>query len=350
MKGLRRNTLIALCSIYFLIFIGSLVRATGSGMGCPDWPKCYGKWIPPTSHFIPDASWYQEVFADREHKNIRLASLLESLGWNHLATSIKEDKSIYKPLPVNITKTWIEYINRLIGVAAGISILVIVVSSARNYKVSIKYLLLSVLVLFVTLFQGWIGSLVVSTHLIPNMVTVHMGLALLIVFLITLLFNTTQNFFGSFSFKEEKWGFAIANILLFGFLFVQLFLGLNVREQVDLALKTGLSRDDIIGSLSSVFLVHRSMSWIITLMVFGTIYYLWKFDYFHGPMKWVWSIAGISVVGEMLIGVSFQYLGFPAFAQPFHLLFACLLLGMTFHSLLMGLQWKVSVNKTVHYV
>ena len=32
---------------YALIVIGSVVRTTGSGLACPDWPLCQGRWIPP---------------------------------------------------------------------------------------------------------------------------------------------------------------------------------------------------------------------------------------------------------------------------------------------------------------
>ena len=111
---LPRLSIATLVAVYLLILVGGVVRSTGSGMGCPDWPKCFNSWVPPTEvSQLPEN--YKEVYAQkRAEKNNRFTAYLKKLGFEGLSNQVKNDKSILVEADFNAAETWIEYVNRLI--------------------------------------------------------------------------------------------------------------------------------------------------------------------------------------------------------------------------------------------
>src|SRR5690349_18866887 len=195
MKTLRafyKLSLSTLIAVYVLIAVGGVVRSTGSGMGCPDWPKCFGNWVPPTdvSQLPPD---YKEEYANYRHKkNIRFAKYLRMFGMNRTADQLLADESVLIEADFNPTKTWIEYFNRITGVIIGFLIFLVFVYSLKFWNSDRKMTILSLLTLLLVSFQGWIGSFVVSSNLTPWTITVHMFLALLIVAMLVYLVHSSS--------------------------------------------------------------------------------------------------------------------------------------------------------------
>ena len=130
----RRLSGITVVAVYFLILVGGIVRSTGSGMGCPDWPKCFGSVIPPTRVDQLPVN-YQEIYlTQRLAKNERFVATLEKIGLKNSAEKIANDKSILIEEEFNATKTWIEYINRLLGALAGIACFVAFIFAFGYWK------------------------------------------------------------------------------------------------------------------------------------------------------------------------------------------------------------------------
>lgn len=349
-------------SVYLLILVGGVVRATGSGMGCPDWPKCFGQWVPPTQASELPAGYKQVYLAQRVAKNQKLARTLERLGFRQVAGEIFAHPSQYVETDFNATKTWIEYLNRLLGALIGIFVFVTAVAALPYWRHDRPVLWLAVASWLLTGVQGWLGSLVVSTNLLPVMVTVHMALALVIVAL--LLYAAHRARYGR---REAQALDAIAELettgeqldydapaataglrwLVGGLLllsFVQITLGTQVRERVDLvAVAHGYAgRSNWADQLGSVFESHRGLAALVMLANVVVGYLLWQLG--ASAVRQLVTVTSVLLTLEMMAGISLAYLGLPAWLQPVHLMLATVLFGTQFLLLLALRRLAVATN------
>lgn len=318
-------------AVYLLILVGGIVRSTGSGMGCPDWPKCFGTWVPPT-HISQLPANYKEIYtAQRVEKNKKLAAKLERMGFHQVAGDIFAHPTQYIETDFNPVKTWIEYVNRLVGALIGIFVFGTVIFALPYWRRDQPVFWLAFGAFVLTGVEGWLGSLVVSTNLLPIMVTIHMGLALVIVAMLLYAVDRSQR-------KTEEaaqpimavpgltaWLW-VAVLLTFG----QIVLGTQVREHVDLVASAAnyLNRAGWVEQLGGVFRFHRTFSLLLLFVNLYVAYQLYALP--AQRLRWL-AGAILGLLGaEILAGIVLAYFSFPAAVQPLHLTLATLLFGAQF--------------------
>ncbi len=337
MKTLRafyKLSLSTLVAVYILILVGGVVRSTGSGMGCPDWPRCFGNWVPPTdvSQLPPD---YKETYADYRHqKNLKFARYLRVIGMGATADKLLSDESVLIESDFNPTKTWIEYFNRITGVIIGFLIFLVFVYSLKFWNSDRRLTVLSFLTLVLVSFQGWLGSFVVSSNLTPWTITVHMFLALVIVAMLVYLVHTSSGESHEvYSASAYWWLIACIAVVL-----VQILLGTHVREEIDAVART-TERQDWIAAVGETFTIHRSFSWAVVLVHAGLV-----FSLLSDKKRLKGFVPGLIalIVTTLLTGIGMAWFAVPPFLQPMHLLLATLCFGVQFLFLL-----KMDRNRSV---
>ena len=185
-QRLYKSLLASLVFTYSLIFVGGLVRVSGSGMGCPDWPTCFGKLIPPTS--IEQISWHPQAEFEVGDMIVHNGTLwISDFNFTTLAFFGSENWHPYEKhnyAKFNVMHTWIEYFNRLFGVTTGLVITIAMLFSLFIRKRFPKVVVATMLAFLLTCVEGWVGATVVESNLAPIVITLHMLLALIIVSLL----------------------------------------------------------------------------------------------------------------------------------------------------------------------
>jgi heme a synthase len=302
MKLFSRVVLLSIIGTYLVILAGAVVRGTGSGLGCPDWPRCFGQWIPPTD--------------------------ITELPENY--------KTIYKIAGKSIAdfdpfKTWTEYINRLLGVLLGLVMVFLfgLSFSVRKYENNLTWFCGGLL--FLIMVQGGVGALVVSSHLKPFIITIHMFLAVILLFGQLYLRKYVQDLESSSLVLQSDNKALLITRLLVGLTFFQVLMGTQVRQQVDHLIRDTFSAtpETVIDQLGPMFYVHRSFSAIIVgLFVYLLVYFLRS--RFNRKAFVLTLFAFFSALANVVSGITLNYYSFPASAQPPHLFFGILTLGLLY--------------------
>ena len=315
---------ITIVSIFLIIVAGSLVRMTGSGMGCPDWPKCFGYLIPPTS--IDQMEWGkrktffegQMIICDEQlwSANHNFVSS-EVFNKNNWTLYTKHDYAIFNPF-----HTWMEYINRLIGAVSGLLTFIMFVLSFRYWNTKRKIVFLSGMTFFLMVFQAWLGATVVFSVLQPVKITIHMLMALVILALMVYLISEVPepSKEKNIIFDKRLHQFLKIAIVLS---LIQITLGTQVRQLIDEIASSlnHIQRDLWVDLAGTTFKIHRSfaISLVLTNAILFFINYKLKYRY-----QLVNFISGV-VFFEVLSGIILTYFDMPALMQPIHLIAASLL-------------------------
>jgi len=327
-KAFRNYVWFVLINIFLVIVAGSVVRTTQSGMGCPDWPTCFGSYIPPTEMkqvlFQPNHTYKKGQFIIY-NDSLKYASQKFVSSSNFNPSNWKQYEK-HNHAKFNVYNTWIEYINRLLGALLGIWLLILFAWSLKFFSLNKAIAGLSFVLVALTGFQAWLGKTVVDSDLALLKITLHMFGALAMVFLCLYILFLATNKHTINADKKIVW----LNVVLFLITFIQIILGTNVRGQIDTISDKmiTLNRSGWIEQLNFYFYIHRSFSLAIAALA---IYLFFITKYKPKISALFVKTIGVIVL-EIVVGIVLTYVDFPATAQPIHLLLSSVLVAVIFNN------------------
>ena len=197
-----KASIITVILLYILILVGGFVRITESGDDCPDWPKCYGSWIPPfTIDDIPEK---------------------------------------FNPTQDKVYGSWIEYFNRLVGVVLGISMLYTFFKSFYVFKTDKLLFYGSLSSLLLIIIAGWFGGQIATSIdgqniIYQHSVSIHLYIAILTT--ISLIYTTNRGFIVMFPNLEHNFNYSPSSkmflLLIFIINLMLVFSGSYIRTFLD---------------------------------------------------------------------------------------------------------------------
>jgi cytochrome c oxidase assembly protein subunit 15 len=328
-KWYRPLAKISLILVYLVILAGAVVRMTGSGMGCPDWPKCFGYLVPPTEEtellWTPGKDYAKGQVIIREEALFVAKSGFTSktefspLNWEPYT---RHDYAVF-----NATHTWIEYINRLLGALAGLAMLLLALVSIGWWKTNKSRVIFAWLGVIAIGFQAWLGATVVYSVLEPVKITLHMFMALVIVGMLLWMIHSSDTRIHPYRydrFTSLLWWVTVPLSML------QILMGTQVRQYIDEQAKVlGTEAKEFwLANPDIIFYVHRSFSILLLLLHIWAAYRVYSLRL--GFEKIYTSL--MVLLGLIFTGIAMNYFGFPWGSQAAHLFLAAVLFGFQWYA------------------
>ena len=306
----------ALVSVLVLMFVGPTVRVTGAGMGCPDWPMCWGRLIPPTSAEGVDFSKLPIEKFQRK---------AERMGRDPATITEQSLREEFNPRHV-----WTEFVNRLTSLPVGFFSLATFIAAfwQRGRRPLVFWMAFTSLAL--VLVNAWMGARVVYSGLSPGVLTVHLALAMGL--LGTLMYCAWRGTDSPWRIELDRpvdGKLRLAVNVLLAVVLLEGILGSQVREITDEMAKFRLNvdRSTWTGELEAtwVYVLHRSFSWV----VLGAAVWAWMLTRRHrigGPGRVERVAVGI-VLLQMVLGVVMAQIHIYSWVQVLHVGLAAILLA-----------------------
>jgi cytochrome c oxidase assembly protein subunit 15 len=295
MKKFKRFAFAATVATYFQIFVGGLVRISGAGLGCPDWPTCFGRWFPPTdiSQLPPDIN----------------------------------------PAQFDFVLAWIEYVNRLIGMIVGLLIAITAIWALFRFIRHARVWLPSALAAILVAYLGWQGGRMIEAELEPLMVSLHMGIAFVIACL--MIYTTQQAHYLEHDIKPTgdniPRSLRLWILILILISVLQVVLGTEVRTAFEAVAQQYplLPQSAWLSKVGSINIIHTVLGIIVTIVAWVVAAGVMRHRSFSAIMirQTTWSLI-ILATAQAIVGVILVLAGIPDLMQIYHLLISSLFIGV----------------------
>jgi len=274
MRRFQKLALSSTLATVILIAWGGLVRATNSGDGCPDWPRCFGRWIPP-------------------------------LDYHAL----------------------IEYTHRSLVVVSTVLVAIQAVAAFRRFRSEPQVLWPSVVAVPLILFQAVLGGVVVHSGLNPTWITAHFAVAMLVLGL--LVYALVVSFTLERPGAEDR-SFARLALITAVATYALLLVGTYVRAKdagvvfQDWPLMNG-RLVPALGGAATVMFLHRVLAAAVTLLVVWVAIRVRTVPGRPRPLSILSGLLLLLFVAQVMVGAANVWTGLRSWARASHVALAALI-------------------------